>query len=422
MKVDDRISHLKTEEIQDLITRYYNKENVANLINEYRINITPTKLCEVFPPRISEEVCPYCHSPMFIKMSSRSQLKYIEKKNFAYCEACGHIDSKDCACSECQNERILLSEKAQEERQKEIEEKISIISDAYSTDAIEKIEVEELTFRDRVYLGALLRLAMDEDMKKIKPMSEIKLRLAPTEDYINEIMEHLTSRRIIVVDPDSSINAFPAEGFPKSYNISEVGYIINLSSNGSLETQINDIINPVDMKEEDKEDAFNIWKMISLNECLEFLYFQMNEVKFEYHAGVKTIATIMDMHKNFATSQIFAIIGRSVSNSAKYYLKEKVTKKRAANTVVGRCQNFAERALIEKWNVIKYHRPYLLPQSALSEFFFNRVTKLGELGFNMPPTLFQELPQIFTDNIQVPMNVNNEDMTSQDLNGDMIRD
>ena len=420
MTIDERLAHLKSEEIQDLMKRYYNKENVSKLINEYKINITPTKLCEAFPPRNSEEVCPYCHSPMFIKMSPRTQLKYIEKKNFAYCEACGHIDSVDCTCSECQNERRLLSEKAREEHQKEIEEKRRIISYAYNTDAIEKIEAEELTFRDRVYLGALLRLAMDEDMKKIKPISEIKLRLAPTEDYINEIIEHLISRRIIVVDPDSSINAFPAEGFPNRYYISEVVYIINLGSDGSLETQINEIINPEDIKEEDMEDAYNIWKRIAFYECLEYLYFQMNEVKFEYHAGPKTFRTILDMQENFATSQIFSIIGRSVSNAAKYFLSGKVTRKQAANTVVGRCQNYAERALIEKWDVMKYHRPYLLPQSVLSEFFFYRVIKVGELGFNMPPTHFQELPQVFTDNTHVSTNVNNEDLNPKDLNGDKI--
>lgn len=39
-----------------------------------------------------------------------------------------------------------------------------------------------------------------------------------------------------------------------------------------------------------------------------------------------------------------------------------------------------------KHNYKKFARPYVIPQSVLSEFLFNRVLKIGELGFNMTPT------------------------------------
>lgn len=63
-----------------------------------------------------------------------------------------------------------------------------------------------------------------------------------------------------------------------------------------------------------------------------------------------------------------------------------MSKKHAANTTIGLCQRYIERAKINGWKLTEYKKPKDLLQSELSRFFFNRVIKIGELGFTMQPT------------------------------------
>ena len=63
-----------------------------------------------------------------------------------------------------------------------------------------------------------------------------------------------------------------------------------------------------------------------------------------------------------------------------------LNKKHAANIVIGNCERYTERAKINGWNLANYNRIPDLPQTILSEFFFNKVLQIGDLGFRTPPT------------------------------------
>ncbi|CAB1262737.1 hypothetical protein CLOSBL3_30033 [Clostridiaceae bacterium BL-3] len=43
--------------------------------------------------------------------------------------------------------------------------------------------------------------------------------------------------------------------------------------------------------------------------------------------------------------------------------------------------------MLNKWDLTKYHKLKDLPQTIISEFFFNRIVKIGSLGFDMPPMM-----------------------------------
>jgi hypothetical protein len=144
-------------------------------------------------------------------------------------------------------------------------------------------------------------------------------------------------------------------------------------------------MNPLEILQEDKDTGLDIWKEISLEECLEYFKYQLNNVKFDFTIGDKTLATFKDILENFSTAQIYGIIYRSVANATKYYQESNISRKQAANSVIGGYQRYSERALLEKWDLKKFSRPYDLPQSMISEFLFNRVLKIGSLGFEMPP-------------------------------------
>ena len=91
------------------------------------------------------------------------------------------------------------------------------------------------------------------------------------------------------------------------------------------------------------------------------------------------------MLKNLSVSQVFCLIYRATNTALRFQVERGVYRKYAVNTIIGNAQNFAERALNNNWSTTKYSRPRECPQSALSKFFFDRVIKIGDDGFNMPP-------------------------------------
>lgn len=89
----------------------------------------------------------------------------------------------------------------------------------------------------------------------------------------------------------------------------------------------------------------------------------------------------------FSVSQIYGIIWCAVADASKLYLEKGISKKHAANSVIGACERYAERAKINGWDLTQYNRIKDLPQSELSLFYFNRVLGIGEMGFRVPPTV-----------------------------------
>jgi hypothetical protein len=388
IELDERLAHLSQSEINALINRYYANEKAKLLVEEYKINVNPSKLYTIFPPIICEDkVCPCCGNYMLIKRTSKSSYSY--GINTAYCINCRHEDSSFCHCTYCEDKRKILKLKKQEEEKKLIQVKKEKIYNTYNIENWKMFDYDSLSFRQKVYLGALLRLALSEDMKTIMSLQYIEQKLAPTMEYTKEVLRNLTASNIIVVNPDSSIDAFvesPEEAeFPNVYYISKVSYVLNVNFGANEEDKIREVIYPSEIKDEDKEEALKLWKEIALEECLEYLHFQMNKVKFDFSVGEKTISVFKDLLEYFSVSQIYGIIYRGVANATKYYQESNISKKQAANSVIGNCQRYAERALLERWELNKYHRAYELPQSMVSEIFFNRITKIGSLGFDMPP-------------------------------------
>ncbi len=75
-----------------------------------------------------------------------------------------------------------------------------------------------------------------------------------------------------------------------------------------------------------------------------------------------------------------------MSSATRLYQEGKITKNHAANTVISTCRSYGERAILNKWSITSYSRPKNVSQSLISEFYYNQVLKIGDLGFDMPPS------------------------------------
>ena len=390
IEIHEKLRHLTMLQIESLMNKYYNGVKASDIIKEYNIDTTSSKLYTLFPPIICEDIiCPVCNEPMYKERDSKSSYSWNKKKPF--CAICGHTDEIICKCNYCIAEREKVRKLNEERKVRILQEKREKIKKVYDLNIV-PVNYSELNFREKDFLGALLRTSLSEDMEVILPLNDAERELAPTIGYIKEILSYLIGRGVISVDSNSSIDAFLDSNeekdieFPNVYYITMVKYRINIVGDEDIKNILSKIINPKSFSDADKEDALNIWKEIALEECIEYFEYQMKSVRFDFNIGEKTIAIFKDLLENFSVSQIYGIIYKSVANATKYYQESSVSKKQAANSVIGGCQRYAERAMINNWELAKYSRIKELPQSMISEFFFDRVIGVGSLGFNMPPS------------------------------------
>jgi hypothetical protein len=185
IKIDNKLSHLTEIEINELMNKYYKNEKASDLVEEYKIPISPSRLYTIFPPQLCENTfCPYCQSQMFIKRLSKSS---IYSNNIAYCPNCNHQNYNFCNCNNCSEKRRTYAEIQKKKQLEATKQKMQIIKDFYNIDNYSPININDLSFRYRVYLGALLRTSLSEDMSTILPLESTEIKLAPTPEYSKKI-------------------------------------------------------------------------------------------------------------------------------------------------------------------------------------------------------------------------------------------
>lgn len=372
------LSHLDKSELTTLINRYYDGESATRLIAEYDLLVSPSHLYKIFPPEeFPQYSCEYCNRPLVMDRRSKASKNMPKYEKDLYCPACGHYQYREiCKCENCiaENIKIEASQRA-------------TIQEYYSKQRTHK-DFQELSFREKVFLGALCRALMEENMFEIAPLSKSPMVLAPTPKLESEIYHTLLGADVISVSPNSPLDAFVLDDdvFPRSVYLTRAVYELNLKFPPNKQELFTEIMNPSYYSPEFSGDALSLWTQIAVSECIEYLQYQFNRVGFEFSPGEKTYKTFEIILNDFSVSQIYGIIWGRVAEASKLYLEKGISKQHAANSVIGACERFAERAKINHWNLKTYSRIRDLPQSALSAFFFNRVLGIGDMGFDMPPT------------------------------------
>jgi hypothetical protein len=391
LEIHDKLKHLSLEQLDSLMLRYYGNETAKSLIEEYQIDISSGKLYTIFPPKVCEaELCHNCNIPMVIERKSKTaSSQSYRSKDIHQCLKCGHNDGRSCSCDSCTREREIERARKEEAKKRELEYKRELINKHYDLRNNVSVEYSELMFRDKVYLGALLRLCVSEDLQYIKAVASSDDKLSPSPEMSKEIVLSLINKSLITIHPNSPSDAFVESGeepFPTVYYIYKTNYHLNVGLNEQRERIIKELMNPPEFDRLDNSVfGLMIWKEIALAECLEYLMYQINKVKLSFTPGEKTIALFEDLLDKFSVSQIYGIIYKGVTSATRYYQESNISKKQAGNSVISSCQKYAETALANNWELRSYHRIPDLPQSMISEFFFNRVLKIGDEGFYTVP-------------------------------------
>ena len=137
-----------------------------------------------------------------------------------------------------------------------------------------------------------------------------------------------------------------------------------------------------------KDELLELITEISLMECLAFLEYNLEEHNLSFQPGEKTKVLFTQLLESYSVSQIYIFIWRACKDAAAYYMKGGISKKQAANSVVGSIQRQYERAIGNNWTIGSFKRNYKLPQSILSQVVFNFMLRTDDGGFNQKISSF----------------------------------
>ncbi|MCC4380217.1 hypothetical protein [Limosilactobacillus reuteri] len=376
--IGNRLKELNRSEILNLLNDYYNTDKkLKGIIKEYQLNLKPTQVVKAFPPFMTELKCPYDGARMLQKLPSRTFPEIMTRKE--YCPKCGHKNMEMCRCDNCIEEEKSKRKKCRE-----------LIEQTYSQENHEKILLSLLSLKDRLYLSALLRAALSEDAKEIKPIKLKENKLAPTKEMEKDILNYLIDRQIIKVAPDSPLEAFPEDGpnYPNTYYIYKVNYLINVQDENLDHEELLKRLEYPSAEEflSTPEECLTLWKEIAYQEVIEFLIYRMDAVGFKFSPGKKTRLVIGQLLENFSASQIWYFIYISVAYSYQWRRESGVSWKQGANSVITGIETRGQRAIAEEWEVKSFSRNFNLPASQLALVLYNSILQLGSNGYRKVPS------------------------------------
>lgn len=377
------------ELIIEICTLYWSLDNeikfkysVTDLTKTYRL--TKNQLSELVKQNCqaftTKKQCLTCGDHYIF--SNRTTFVQFEQAN----KRLGENSLTTWNCSRCEKEE---KQNRIEQEKKIAQQKRYIIQDVFSLEKRDYVDWQEITLENAVYFLALFRLGASEDLTYIRSLGELSKHLSPSDEFSHKIIKQLYQARLIYIHPASPISAFIFDGIDISeFYLHHVLWALPKSSSQSepeLISELEEIFRTKEWPDHWDNETGDLWRKIALEECLQYLKISLEDHGFVFSPGEKTTLVIKGALAHFSVSQIYNMIWRAAKDAAAYYVRERVSKQHAANTVVGAIQRYAERAKAEGWEVKPYGRDRRCPQSFVSEIFFNTVLQIGADGFDEAP-------------------------------------
>ncbi len=234
----EKLSHLTKEEVEQLIAEYYAGVKVNALINKYAINVLPGQLVKTFPPKKLDRNCTYCGDILVEEYLSKTS---YYNTSAATCLKCGHNESGRCNCGSCKD-AAKLALAAEKERQEILRQQMRAqLQDALKANTSQPVDYNELSFEQKVYLGAVLRGGIDENYNYVRPIEELNYPLSPIKKFDDEIIDSLIKvQHCLAISPNSNLSAFSRnENGIFRYSPSSVSWTLNTYIDGLEKVYLN---------------------------------------------------------------------------------------------------------------------------------------------------------------------------------------
>ena len=293
------------------------------------------------------------------------------------------MDNKLCRCENCKEIADFARREAEQRKR-------NIIKADY-TRGIETPSADKFTLEEAVFILALERHSLTEDLRYVEPFNKNGITLAPLFEFQNEIVNHLCARGIITISPESSVYAFifdPTETYIKGYYSDKVLWeflpFLDVENKRNYLKSLQTIAKGDEWPEEWRSDIPKLWHLIAKYECLEYFIYLLAQRGFQsYKIGEKTHTTFEKLLEEFSVSRIFYLSWMAVRDTIDYIVRENIPHLHGKNIFIGAIQRKAEKAKAEGWDLKHYGREPKCPQTVVSSTFFNLFLELGDRAFKI---------------------------------------
>ena len=382
MIIHEKLAHLRPKQIIQLMDEYYAGVRVKKSIEDYKVNCRPNDLHKYFPPIVLDKKCPICGENFLKKRPSKTEIenqgnpyRKIEAKK-PYCPSCGHIDDDICECAACVEKR----KKEQIKREAELKKMANEIKIELEKSYTGKVSVDELGFKDRIYLASLLGYGLSDDANVIKSLSECENSYSclAEGDMDERIVDYLLKRNIIIIDTSYLVYAFKQGKVENKYMRYKLNVEIDDNNIGALQ----ELMSPkIDFSDENNiVDAYNLWKEVAMNDCIAFLVNEMRKKKVEFCPVKKTYILIDSMLKHFSTLQVQYIIYKSIEEISGEDTKSKPKRGVFSDIVLSRMECWDSCMTYRESELPEYRDSKKLLNNNLHGVLFSKVLGLGDKG------------------------------------------
>jgi len=240
-----------------------------------------------------------------------------------------------------------------------------------------------LDLSTKIYLLAAIQALGDEQFNTIEPLDDSPAcTLSPDFVYDHKVLRHLIDGHLLLICLDTRLEAVELQEDDRfSIDLGECAFNLALDSD-QVTALINEFFNENTLQSFRQTPEFiALCKEIQLNECLGFLKAILEEHQLYLSPGEKTRQVLSQCLDKFSVAQVYNFIWRATKDAAAYYMRSPISKRQAANSVVGNISRNMERAVANDWDVKSFNRNYNLPQSSLSRIVFNTMLGTDDGGF-----------------------------------------
>ena len=318
-------------------------------------------------------LCSTCYKPS--SFTSRNEFLNFNKTRDWTCTACLLIE----------RERREESERILREALEDSKRTLLIESYEYRSQLI--VQLEMLSFRQAIFLLAVVRFTAKESLSTLNSYQSNKVdSLSPDMDFDLDIYRELYDMNVICLSPTTDhnyININEDGGF--SFYMHNVEYAFprfeGFDSTRDFFKALESKLTSLEYIYAVYDDVAALCKDISVLECTSYLKFVLAEHNLDFTPGEKTLLLFEKVLEKFSVAQVYAFIWRAGKDAAAFYARGGVTKKHAANTVIGNVQRQFDAAVADNWDVKLYKRNYNRPQSIVSQILFNVSLQTNDGGF-----------------------------------------
>lgn len=261
------------------------------------------------------------------------------------------------------------------ERQAIADEKQELLLKMWQSAKSNVPDLAALDLTSKVYLLATIQALGDEQLATVEPLNDYPAcTLSPDPAYDYKVLQHLIDHNLLLISLDTRLEVVELhEDDQLSIDLGVCAFNLPFDTD-QVTALIDEFLDERAIQSVKQAPEFNaLCKEAQLNECIGFLKVMLEEHQLYLSPGEKSRQMLSRCLEHFSVAQVYNFIWRAAKDAAAYYMRSSISKRQAANSVVGNISRSMERALANEWEVKPFGRNYNLPQSSLSRVIFNMI-------------------------------------------------